>query len=66
MNYPNIMDQRQSKQGNGIWVHGTNEELKERSTNGCIVLTNGDVAQLDPYIRLLHTPITVEDTLRSQ
>ncbi len=64
MNYPNVMDQRQRKQGNGIWVHGTNEELKERSTNGCIVLTNGDVVQLDPYIRLWDTPIIVEETLR--
>ncbi len=60
------MDQRQSKQGKGIWVHGTNEELKEHSTNGCIVLTNGDLVQLDPCIRIWDSPIIVEDTLRPE
>lgn len=63
MNYPNLMDQRRQKEGNGIWVHGTNEELKQRSSNGCIVLANGDVAQLDAYIRLWNTPIIIEENL---
>ncbi len=74
MNYPNLMDRQLRKQGNGIWVHGTNEDLKERSTNGCIVLRNGDVVQLDSYIKLWGTPIIIEqelkyeerDSLRSQ
>jgi murein L,D-transpeptidase YafK len=63
MNYPNLMDRRRQKQGNGIWVHGTNEELKERSTNGCIVLANGNVVQLDSYIRLWDTPIIIEEKI---
>jgi len=64
MNYPNLMDRRKSKGGNNIWVHGTNEELQERSTNGCIVLVNGDVVQLDSYIELWNTPIIVEQELK--
>ena len=64
MNYPNLMDRRRGKGGNNIWVHGTNEELQERSTNGCIVLGNGDVVQLDPYIELWNTPIIVEQELK--
>lgn len=64
MNYPNLMDIRRGKGGNNIWVHGTNEELKERSTNGCIVLGNEDVAQLDFYIKLWNTPIIVEEELK--
>jgi murein L,D-transpeptidase YafK len=64
MNYPNLMDIRRGKGGNNIWVHGTNEELEERSTNGCIVLGNGDVAQLDSYIKLWNTPIIVETELK--
>ena len=64
MNYPNLMDLRNSTGGNNIWVHGTNEQLDERSTNGCIVLTNGDVVQLDAYIKVWDTPIVVEEELQ--
>ena len=64
MNYPNLLDLRNHKGGNNIWVHGTNEELNERSTNGCIVLANGDVVQLDGYIKLWETPIIVEEELK--
>jgi murein L,D-transpeptidase YafK len=63
MNYPNLMDEQQDKDGNGIWLHGTNEALKERSTNGCIAMRNEDIVQLDPYIRLWETPIIVEEKL---
>jgi murein L,D-transpeptidase YafK len=64
MNYPNPLDRKMNKGGNNIWVHGTNEELKERSTNGCIVLANGDVVELEKYIRLWDTPIIVEKELK--
>ena len=63
MNYPNLLDKRAGKGGNNIWVHGTNEELQKRSTNGCIVLANGNVTQLDAYIGLWNTPIIVEQEL---
>jgi murein L,D-transpeptidase YafK len=58
------MDRRLEKQGNGIWVHGTNEELKPRSTNGCVALVNEDIDQLASYIRLWDTPIIIEKKLR--
>jgi murein L,D-transpeptidase YafK len=64
MNYPNLLDLKINKGGNNIWVHGTNEELKERSTNGCIVLANGDVVELEKYIRLWDTPIIIEKELK--
>ena len=64
MNYPNLLDRKMNKRGNNIWVHGTNEELKERSTNGCIVLANGDVVELEKYIRLWDTPIIIEKELK--
>jgi murein L,D-transpeptidase YafK len=63
-NYPNLIDRRRRKQGNGIWVHGISEKLEERSTNGCIVLDNGDVVQLDSYIKLWDTPIIIEEELK--
>ena len=64
MNYPNLLDIKMNKGGNNIWVHGTNEELKERSTNGCIVLANRDVVELEKYIRLWDTPIIIEKELK--
>jgi murein L,D-transpeptidase YafK len=64
MNYPNLLDLKMNKGGNNIWVHGTNEELKERSTNGCIVLANEDVVELEKYIKLWDTPIIVEKELK--
>ena len=64
MNYPNLLDLKRHKGGNNIWVHGTNEELKERSTNGCIVLANGDVVELEKYLKLWDTPIIIEKELK--
>ena len=64
MNYPNLLDLKMNKGGNNIWVHGTNEELKERSTNGCIVLANKDVVELEKYIKLWDTPIIIERELK--
>jgi len=64
MNYPNLLDRKINKGGNNIWVHGTNEELKERSTNGCIVLANKDVVELENYIKLWDTPIIIEKELK--
>jgi len=64
MNYPNLFDRKMNKGGNNIWVHGTNEELKVRSTNGCIVLANGDVVALEKYIKLWDTPIIIEKELK--
>jgi murein L,D-transpeptidase YafK len=64
MNYPNLLDLKEHKGGNNIWVHGTNEELKERSTNGCIVLANGDLVELENYIKLWDTPIIIEKELK--
>ena len=63
INYPNLLDQKMNKGGNSIWVHGTNEELKERSTNGCIVLANEDVVALENYVKLWDTPIIIEKEL---
>lgn len=63
MNYPNLLDKRRGKDGDGIWLHGTNGNLDERSTNGCIAMRNEDIVKLDGYIELWQTPIIVEDKL---
>jgi murein L,D-transpeptidase YafK len=63
MNYPNLMDERRDKGGYSLWLHGTKEKLKDRSTNGCTAMDNTDVVRLDPYIKLWDTPIIIQEKL---
>ena len=59
IDYPNQLDKKQGKSGYGIWFHGTNETLKPRDTNGCIVLENNSIKDLSRYIRLHETPVII-------
>jgi murein L,D-transpeptidase YafK len=59
IDYPNPLDTRLGRKGYGIWIHGTNEPLKPRDTNGCIVFRNKDILELSQYLSQGHTPIIV-------
>lgn len=61
--YPNLLDRLTEKDGDGIWLHGTDRPLSSKSTKGCIVLENKDVAELSSYIRLRRTPIVIEEKI---
>ena len=63
MDYPNLMDQLAGRDGNSIWMHGTNKPLKPQDSNGCVVLANRDIDVLSKYIVLNRTPIVVVDKL---
>jgi len=63
MDYPNLMDQIAGRDGNSIWLHGTNKPLKPRDSNGCIALENRDIDKLAGYITLNRTPIVVVEKL---
>lgn len=63
MDYPNLMDQIAGRDGNSIWMHGTNKPLKPRDSNGCIALENSDIDKLSDYITLNRTPIVVVEKL---
>ena len=63
MDYPNLMDQISERDGNSIWMHGTNKALKPRDSNGCVALENRDIDKLAEYITLNRTPIVVVDKL---
>lgn len=63
MDYPNFMDRRQQRKGNSIWMHGTNKPIKPMNSNGCIVLDNGDINALSPFVTLNRTPIIVVEKL---
>lgn len=59
MDYPNFWDKRLGKNGNGIWIHGTNRVLIPRDSNGCVALKNIDIMELESLISLNKTPILI-------
>lgn len=63
LNYPNPVDQVEGKQGNGIYIHGTNQDLRKRSSNGCVTMRNQDLALIEPMIIEQLTPVVVVESL---
>ncbi len=59
LDYPNSRDRKLGRKGYGIWIHGTNEALKPRDTNGCIVFRNQDIRDLSRCIGRTHTPVII-------
>jgi hypothetical protein len=50
LNYPNDLDQRQSKSGYGIWIHGSGMGDKTKPTEGCVQLNDFHVIELGEYV----------------
>ena len=63
LDYPNVIDQREGKNGHGIWFHGLNKPLKPRDTNGCVALENADIDDLANFIRIEDTPVIVSEKI---
>ncbi len=64
INYPNDWDRRLGRSGSGIWLHGTGSETFSRgprSSDGCVTLTNADLASLRPLIQVGLTPVIISD-----
>ncbi len=59
IDYPSPLDQGLGRMGYGIWIHGTNEPLKPRDSNGCVVFRNKDILDLSRYIHERQTPIII-------
>ena len=62
LDYPNIFDQRLSKTGYGIWIHGVEDDTrisKAYDTDGCVALKNQDWIDLEKYISPLETPVII-------
>lgn len=59
LNYPDIFDDLDGKGGSGIFVHGSNRNITSYSTNGCLVLDNPDLADLDQRIEFNATPVII-------
>lgn len=62
INYPNEWDKRNGKTGHGIWLHGTPSDTFSRpplASDGCVVLTNGDLDNLAKNLQVGLTPVII-------
>jgi murein L,D-transpeptidase YafK len=62
LTYPNEWDRINGRSGHGIWIHGTPAETYARppwATDGCVVLTNEDLARVRRYVEIEHTPVVI-------
>ncbi len=67
LDYPNFFDNQEHRNGDGIYIHGTNRQLVANSTNGCIAMRNEDLDLLAEILQRQMTPvIIVEDRTRLQ
>ncbi len=67
LSYPNLLDRKNGKQGNGIWLHGHDNKKNLNdllNTKGCIVVTNDVIKELSAIIVPQSTPIAIVDTLK--
>jgi len=64
LDYPNIIDRKEGKNGHNIWLHGTNKALTPLQSNGCVTLNNGDIEYVSRYIQLNKTPIIIHDYIK--
>jgi len=63
LNYPDAFDVLDGNKGSGIFIHGSNKTVTPFSTNGCVVLNNRDLAELDKRIQFKNTPVIIGDHL---
>lgn len=68
LDYPNIYDKRQSKSGYGIWIHATDDASrlqKPFDTEGCVVVSNEDITDLQQYITPFEIPVVITKEMTS-
>jgi len=64
LDYPNALDRRLGKTGDGIWLHGTENAFYSRppqDSDGCVVLPNIDLDAVARYLRPGRTPLIVSE-----
>ncbi len=63
LNYPDIFDVFEGNGGSGIFIHGTNRALDSYSSNGCLVMRNSEIKELDNRIDFRLTPVIIGERL---
>ncbi len=65
--YPNVLDRKLGKTGDGIWLHGTDRIYYSRpplDSEGCVVLANPDLKKIQQLITPGKTPIVIADKIK--
>jgi murein L,D-transpeptidase YafK len=66
-NYPNALDRKLGKTGDGIWLHGTDRLFYSRpplDSEGCVVLSNLDLGKIRHLITPGQTPMIITDRIQ--
>ncbi len=66
INYPNEWDKRLGKNGHGIWLHGVPKDTYSRpprASNGCVVLANEDLHEVEKFLQVGHTPVIISNDI---
>jgi len=63
LNYPDIFDNLDGNKGSGIFIHGSNRKVAPYSTNGCLVMDNTDISDLDKRVDIHQTPVIIGERL---
>lgn len=66
LNYPDFLDKKEGKTGDGVWLHGHDPQKRldeVQSTKGCVVMDNDSLRELSTAIKLGTTPIVIVDRL---
>lgn len=66
IDYPNPWDHRYGRTGYGIWLHGTPSNTYSRpplDSDGCVILSNGDLDRLRPYLEAGETPVILAESV---
>ncbi|MCM8818189.1 MAG: L,D-transpeptidase family protein [Candidatus Omnitrophica bacterium] len=59
LNYPNPIDIRLNKKGDGIWLHSTPIERPPYNSEGCVVVNDNDMKEIMEYINVGKTFIYI-------
>lgn len=66
IDYPNEWDRRAGRTGYGIWLHGVPSDTFARAplaSDGCVALSNPDMARLAQLVEIGSTPVIIADRL---
>ena len=67
LDYPNVRDVQNRRNGSGIWIHGVapaSSPRPDRDTDGCIALQNAGLLELKPFLVPGETPVIVVRSIR--
>lgn len=66
LDYPNVWDRRQGRNGYGIWLHGVPSDTyarAPRASDGCVVVSNPDLKLIERFVTPGQTPFLIATTI---